>query len=368
LKAWPILGITIIQALLLLAHWVIYQTLIAFCGIPGPAAGHFLRTSLWVLTFSFVIGAMLAFRFNNLPVRLIYRIGAVWLGFLSFLFWAACLCWIVWLGMRLLGISPTPVYFRTLFALAVVAGIYGLLNARSIRVSRFTVKLENLPESWRGRTALLFSDLHLGHINGVRFSRRIEALAASLRPDIVFVPGDLFDGTKVDPDAVIAPFRDLAPPFGVYFSVGNHEEFGNSAIYSAAITRAGIHVLSNEKVVVDGLQIAGVPYHDTTYPLRMKAILDGLRLDPSRASILLNHVPNRLPIVEQAGISLQLSGHTHGGQFFPYTWFTHRIFGKFTRGLHSFGALQVCTSYGAGTWGPPMRLGTRPEVILLTFA
>jgi len=71
--------------------------------------------------------------------------------------------------------------------------------------------------------------------------------------------------------------------------------------------------------------------------------------------------------VEEAGISLQLSGHTHGGQFIPFTWLTRRVFGKFTYGLNSFGALQIYTSYGAGTWGPPMRVGTSPEVVLLTF-
>jgi predicted MPP superfamily phosphohydrolase len=84
-------------------------------------------------------------------------------------------------------------------------------------------------------------------------------------------------------------------------------------------------------------------------------------------SILLNHVPSRLPIVERAGISLQLSGHTHGGQFAPFNWLTRRIFGKFTHGLHRFGALQVYTSTGAGTWGPPMRVGPAPEIVLLTF-
>jgi hypothetical protein len=111
----------------------------------------------------------------------------------------------------------------------------------------------------------------------------------------------------------------------------------------------------------------GVPYHDTTYPMRLRTNLHGLGIDKSTASILLNHVPNRLPIVEEAGVSLQLSGHTHGGQFVPFTWLTQRVFGKFTHGLHAFGSLQVLTSYGAGTWGPPMRVGTKPEVVLLRF-
>jgi predicted MPP superfamily phosphohydrolase len=104
----------------------------------------------------------------------------------------------------------------------------------------------------------------------------------------------------------------------------------------------------------------------------MKAALSGMRPNGSESErtqpgILLNHAPARLPIVEQAGFSLQVSGHTHGGQFLPYTWITRRIYGRFTRGLHRFGSLQVYTSTGAGTWGPPMRVGTRPEIVLLEF-
>jgi uncharacterized protein len=90
-------------------------------------------------------------------------------------------------------------------------------------------------------------------------------------------------------------------------------------------------------------------------------------LDRTRPAILLNHAPTRLPIVEQAGFSLQLSGHTHGGQVPPYTWITQSIYGRFTYGMNRFGALQVYTSTGAGTWGPPLRVGPPPEIVYLTF-
>lgn len=133
------------------------------------------------------------------------------------------------------------------------------------------------------------------------------------------------------------------------------------------MTRAGIRVLANEAVNVDGVQIAGVLYQDSTHIIRMKAFLDGLNLDRTQPSILLNHAPTRLPIVEQVGVSLQLSGHTHGGQFIPFTWLTRRIFGPFTSGLHRFGALQVYTSTGAGTWGPPIRVGSAAELVVFTF-
>jgi len=105
----------------------------------------------------------------------------------------------------------------------------------------------------------------------------------------------------------------------------------------------------------------------SNYPMRLRHILTGFHLENGAASVLLQHVPTRLPIVEQAGVGLQLSGHTHGGQVFPFSWITRRAFGKFTYGLQRFGALQVITSSGAGTWGPPMRVGTHPEVVLITF-
>jgi predicted MPP superfamily phosphohydrolase len=372
LKAWPVLGIFFIACILFLAHWMIYWTLIVFWGDFGSAATLVLKSALLLLAFSFVAAALLSFHYSNPLVIALYKIASVWLGFLSFFFLAACLCWLVWFALLLSRLGPTPAQYRpmiacVLFTLALAFGIYGLINAFLVRVRRIPIHLSKLPPSWRGRTALLISDLHLGHINGIRFSRRIAALAARVQPDIIFIPGDFFDGVKVDPDHLAAPFKHLSPPLGMYFATGNHDEFGDTGHYIAALTHAGIRVLGNEKIIVDRLQILGVPYHATTFPMRLRATLQGLCLDPASASILISHVPNRLPIVEEAGISLQLSGHTHGGQFFPFTWLTRRVFGKFTHGLNSFGSLQVYTSYGAGTWGPPMRVGTSPEIVLLQF-
>jgi predicted MPP superfamily phosphohydrolase len=372
LKAWPVLGIVFIQSVLLSAHWFLYYTWIAFGGDPGLVTGLVLRTALLVLGFSFVVATLLGFYFSGLLVTTIYRIAAVWLGFLNYLFFGACLTWVTWWVLELSRLDANaerhrPIIGWIFLGLSIAVGIYGLLNARRVRIRRISICLPTLPPSWRGRTALVASDFHFGHFNGFGFSRRIAALAARLEPDVIFLPGDFFDGVKVEPDRLAAPFKGVSAPFGIYFSTGNHDEFGDSARYLAAISRAGIRVLSNEKVVVDGLQILGVPYHETTYPMRLRATLEDLRIDRATASILLSHVPNRLPIVEEAGISLQLSGHTHGGQLFPFTWLTQRVFGKFTYGLNSFGNLQVYTSYGAGTWGPPMRVGTRSELVLLQF-
>jgi hypothetical protein len=372
LKAWPILAIAVIQAILLLAHWFLFHTLAAFFPQAGPAVLLALHEALYLAAFSFIVAALFSFRSSSLPATLFYKLAATWLGFLNYFFLAACLAWPLWYALRFSGLHADPAQARptiaaALFSLAFAAGVYALLNARLIRIRRISLALPGLPPSWRGRTALIASDLHLGPVNGLGFSRRIAALAAGLRPDVVFLPGDFFDGAKVDAVRLAAPFARLSPPFGLYFATGNHDEFGHVAEFASALTAAGIRVLSNEKVEIDGLQILGIPYHDTTNLLRFRAILHSLDLDPARASILLNHSPSRLPLVAEARVSLQISGHTHGGQLFPFTWLTRLVFGSFTHGLHAFAGLQVCTSTGCGTWGPPMRLAASPEIVLLTF-
>jgi uncharacterized protein len=370
LKAWPLIGLCVVQLILFLAHWFLYTTWSVFWPWLSAAGHRDLRIALFILAFTFVPAALLSFRSSNPLLRLFYNASVIWLGFLNFIFLAAVASWPVWFIVRLAGVNTpgTRLWINaSLTAIAALAAIYGLINARRIRIRRHSVSLPNLPESWRGRRAVLLSDLHLGNVNGIRFARRMTRMTARLAPDIVFLPGDLFDGVHADLDRLLSPLRELQPPLGVYFCTGNHEEFGDSRHYTEPIARAGIRVLQNEKVLVDGVHIAGVSYRDSMQPIRLRSLLDGMSLNGGHPAILLNHVPSRLPIVERAGVSLQLSGHTHGGQLFPFSWITQRVFGKYTYGLNRFGGLQVYTSYGAGTWGPPMRVGTYPEIVALEF-
>ena len=357
-----------VQSVLFLAHWFVYRTWTVFRADSHPLGITTLQVALVLLSVSFVAASLLAYRYSNFFVRLFYRIAATWLGFFNFFFLAACLCWTIYLSARMFGLDlGRPIIAETMFGVAALISAYGLVNASWVRVKKITVKLPNLPISWRGRVAALVSDVHLGHVNGFRFMRRIVAMLRRLQPDVVFITGDLYDGTKIDPDKSASPWKELSTKFGAYFVTGNHEEFSDPTKYLDGVRASGIQVLENEKVIVDGLQIAGVHHSDSANPDRFRAILKDADLDRSRASILLSHAPHALPIAEEAGISLQLSGHTHGGQIFPFTWFTKRIFGKYTFGLERFGDLMVYTSSGAGTWGPPMRIGTRPEIILIQF-
>jgi uncharacterized protein len=357
-----------IQSVLFLAHWFVYRTWTVFLADSHPLRITTLQVALVLLSVSFVAASLLAYRYSNFFVRLFYRIAATWLGFFNFFFLAACLCWTIYLSARVFGIDlGRPIIAETMFGTAALISVYGLVNANWVRVKKITVKLPNLPISWRGRVAALVSDVHLGHVNGFRFMRRIVAMLRRLQPDVVFITGDLYDGTKIDPDKSASPWKELSTKFGAYFVTGNHEEFSDPTKYLDGVGASGIQVLENEKVIVDGLQIAGVHHSDSANPDRFRAILKHADLDRSRASILLSHAPHALPIAEEAGISLQLSGHTHGGQIFPFTWFTERIFGKYTYGLERFDELMVYTSSGAGTWGPPMRVGAQPEIVLIQF-
>jgi predicted MPP superfamily phosphohydrolase len=368
LRARVVRFVVIVEAILLLAHLFVYETWIAFWGGPTGRALIVVRVTLALLSVSFVAATLLAHRYFNAPVRAFYRLASVWLGALNFLFLAASLCWITYSVVWLVRL---PVSRHTLalswFGLAILASLYGIANAASVRIRRVSVKLPGLPASWRGRVAALVTDTHLGHIKGRRFVARLVNMLRQLKADVVFISGDMFDGTKVDPQRLVAPWKQLSPQFGSYFVTGNHEEFSDPTKYLEAIEGSGIHVLHNEKVNLDGLQVVGVPYSQAANALQFQSILEGAELDRDRASVLLTHVPHALPMVEQQGISLQLSGHTHGGQMFPFTWFTSRIFGEYTYGLKKFGELFVYTSSGAGTWGPPMRVCTQPEIVLISF-
>jgi predicted MPP superfamily phosphohydrolase len=355
--------VTVVLAILLAANWLVCATWNYFSGITTVPAWEFIS---YGLTLMFVAATFLGLRYSNFAVRLAYRISVLWLGVLNYTFFAAFATWIFSGAAALLRFHLEPkAIAETFFGAAMVVGVCGLMNANWLRVTRVTVNLPNLPAAWQGRNVALVTDLHLGKVRGPAFARRVVAKLQELQPDAVFISGDLFDGPEANPDALIEPLKKLSAPFGVFYVTGNHEEFSDRAKFIDAVQRAGIRVLNNEKVDVDGLQIVGVHDGETSDPQQFRALLRQAELDGSRASILLAHRPSNLAIPEEEGISLQVSGHTHGGQIWPWTWMAARVHGPFNYGLHRLGKLQVCTSSGAGTWGVPMRVGTKSEIVLI---
>ena len=360
--------IVILQSVLFLTHLLLYESWTFSSTGSGSHRALWIKLALGLLSVSFIAASLLAYRYTNAALRAFYRAAAVWLGLLTFLFLAAISSWIILGVARLAGLDVN--FHRTvelLYGAAVVVGLYGVFNASWTRITRTTVLLANLPAAWRGRRAALISDLHLGHVRNGSFLRRMVAKILKEEPDAIFIAGDLYDGTAIDAGQAAQPLNKLIAPHGVYFVAGNHEQFGDDSKYLQAIASAGVRVLSNEKVEVDGLQIIGVPYRNATQDGELASVLHGVRLDRERASILLTHAPDRPDIAEAAGISLQLSGHTHLGQFIPWSWMARRIYRQFVYGLSRIGKMQVFTSSGAGTWGPPLRFGSNPEIVILEF-
>jgi predicted MPP superfamily phosphohydrolase len=360
--------IAVIQTILFAAHFFIYETWAISLADSGRAPAFWLKVVAGLLSVSFLAASLLAFRYTNPLLRAFYRVAAVWLGLLSFLFFGAAFSWIVF-GIAKLAELHLEFHrlIEAFFGAALVVGFYAVFNAHWTRVQRITVKLANLPDAWRGRTAALVSDLHLGHVRNGNFLRRIVAKLMNEKPDVIFVAGDLYDGTAIDAAKAAEPLRGLTAPHGTYFVAGNHEQFGDDSKYLKGVAAAGVRVMSNEKVEIDGLQIIGVPFLHATHDAHLTSVLKEIGVDQERASILLTHAPDRPHIAEAAGISLQLSGHTHVGQFYPWSWMARRVYRQFVYGLSRIGRMQIYTSSGVGTWGPPLRLGSNPEIVMLQF-
>jgi predicted MPP superfamily phosphohydrolase len=351
----------------------VFETVNYFWG--RPRIPHLLEFFILV-SISFVPASLLVWRYTHFFAWAFYRLAAIWLGCLSCFFWASILCWMAYGIVQVFGLfaSPPPHvgdYGRGLliafFGLAALASFAAFINASWIRVTRIRVKLPGLPEGWKKRTAVLASDLHLGPVRGFCFARRVATLVGKLKPDVVFLTGDFYDGTAVDAARMANAWKDFPAKDGVFYVTGNHEEFSDRTKFLRAIEGAGIRVLRNEKVLLDGIQIVGVLYGEGSERKSLRETLQRIKVDRARPSILLSHVPQYFDVAEQAGISLQLSGHTHKGQMLPWSWIARRVHGKFVYGLNRFKEMLVYTSSGAGTWGPPMRLGTRSEIVLLTF-
>jgi len=352
----------IFAAILLSATWFSAVTWSSFYGTEN------LYSVLvpMLIVGSFVPLMFLSFHSRHPALRVLSILSSAALGFLNFALFAALACWLVLALTKLTGLPlDTRLLVVALFSGSVFVTIYGLLNASWLRVTRATVRMPNLPVAWQGRDIALVSDVHIGSIRSMAFVRRIVTRLHQLEPAAVFICGDMFDGPEANPDRVVQPWGELKVPEGAYFVSGNHDEFSERAPAMAALERVGLRVLHNEKLCVDGMQILGVHDGETRNSRLFAQILHGMEISPSMPSILLVHQPDNLGISEQAGISLQLSGHTHGGQFWPWNHIVSRIYGRFAYGLSRKGKMQVFTSSGAGTWGPPMRVGTRSEIVLL---
>jgi hypothetical protein len=237
-----------------------------------------------------------------------------------------------------------------------------------VAIRKVRLALPRLPDSMRGTTIVQLTDLHVGPTLRREFVERVVAQVNALEPDVVAITGDLVDGSVSRLRELVAPIAGLRARYGVYFVTGNHEYYSDAVAWCDELTRLGIRVLRNERVSIgngsDAFELAGVDdYHADRFGHGHGADLPRALagVDTSRAVVLLAHQPLAVHEAAERAVGLVLSGHTHGGQIWPWHVFV-RLQQPVVRGLHRFGDTQIYVSSGTGYWGPPMRLGAPSEI------
>lgn len=247
---------------------------------------------------------------------------------------------------------------------------YGIVAAADPTITRMTHTSADLPQSFDGTTVALVTDLHAGIVHGEGFARDVVERVNASKPDIVVLSGDVVDAPFDRHRSEIAPLADLEAPLGVFAVTGNHEMYtGSTAEWIAEWKRLGITVLANDSQVVtrDGqsISVAGVHDHEGTGTFAP---------DPDRAlagtadafTLYVAHQPLMAQESGDRGVDLQLSGHTHGGQVWPFELLVP-LQQPMVEGFAVINGVPVITSRGAGTWGPPVRVAAAPEIPLITF-
>lgn len=305
--------------------------------------------------------------------------GFLALGFFAWLFVLTIvrdLLLAITFGLRSAGATlalPPQASAITVVGVAFAAVLLGLYNSRRVaRVARVDVALPNLPPDLHGFTIAQLSDVHVGPTIKRSYLQRIVDRTNSLNADTIVLTGDLIDGSVEDLKEHVAPFAQLKAPHGVFGITGNHEYYSGAAAWVQAFTQLGLTMLMNQhqvlshgsaKLIMAGVTDYGAAAFDNSQASDPVAALRGAPADAA-VRILLAHQPRSAPAAAAAGFDLQLSGHTHGGQIWPWNYFVP-LQQPFVTGLHRQGKMMVYVSRGTGYWGPPMRIGAPSEITLI---
>ena len=259
-------------------------------------------------------------------------------------------------------------------AVPLITAVGFFMARRTAPVKRVTIRVPGLAAPLEGFTIAQISDVHVGPTIKRPFVERIVARVNALAPDLVAITGDLVDGPVRQLARHTEPLANLASRHGTYFVTGNHEYYSGAHGWIRELQRLGARVLLNEHVVLDhdgaAVTVAGVTdysahHFDPAHRSDPKRAVEGAPSDALK--VLLAHQPRSAAAAADAGYHLQLSGHTHGGQFWPWNLFV-RLQQPFTAGLHKLGKMWVYINRGTGYWGPPMRFGIPSEITLIRFA
>jgi uncharacterized protein len=380
-------------------HAYLWLRLVRDPGLPEPWR-RLLSVMLALLALGVPAGLMMSRFARGWVARAAPMAAATWLGIAFILFCSVAAFDLVRVAGEGLGFildwirtrpdPPADPARRLLLArgvaggAAVAAGGLSALAARTAlgpaEIHEVSIALERLPAALSGLTIAQISDLHVGPTIREKHVRRVVEQTNALRPDLIAITGDLVDGSVAELGAAVSELARLRARYGVVFVTGNHEYYSGAGPWLDELRRLGVRVLENELVRVGdagaSIDLAGVDdwHHAVTeYPGGYAATLGGTLAgrDPDRSLVLLQHQPRDVDAAVRAGVELQLSGHTHGGQIFPFNFLVSLAY-PYVAGLyrHLAGEArgQIFVSRGTGFWGPPMRLGSPPEIakIVLT--
>lgn len=246
---------------------------------------------------------------------------------------------------------------------------YGSYRFRQLTTKHVKVPLAKLPRAAHGYRIAVVSDIHLSAILGASHSRRIVDAINRTQPDLITVVGDMVDAEVTDLRSAAAPLAELSAPDGAYFVTGNHEYYVDTLQWVEHVRELGMIPLENARVELPFFDLAGVndvQGEGTVHggPDFEAALGDR---DRQRASVLMAHQPVLIHDAVDAGVDLQLSGHTHGGQLWPVTYLAD-LANPTLAGLERYGDTQLYVSRGAGAWGPPVRVGADPDITVIELA
>jgi predicted MPP superfamily phosphohydrolase len=348
-RRWFLIALAILTA----AHLYIWWRLV----LPLPSPWWQVGTGLIILGFpSFPLTQRIARGRPRESAQRWLLAGYLWFGFAIYFFLGA-------VGAHVAvacGADPrTAALIGGGTAFAVV--VLGLLHvARGPLVRRVRVKLAKLPRPY---TIVQLTDVHIGPMIGREFAEQMVRRVNAVKPDLIVITGDLVDGHLAELRPHIEPLRNLRAKDGVYCVTGNHEYYWDAEAWMLHIKSLGIQVLRNEHVVVGGaIVLAGAD--DSSRAEDIPQAVAGR--DPSLPLVLLAHHPRSITRAVKAGVDLQLSGHTHGGQLLPWGYLA-RLFDPKVAGLKRFGSTWLYVSQGTGFWGPPLRVGTSCEISAITL-
>ncbi|MDB5765129.1 MAG: metallophosphoesterase [Herminiimonas sp.] len=371
----PSRALVVITALLALLHAYIGWRILP--ALPVAPSVRLLGALLLVLSFVLVPAGLLSRSIKRQPLsdRLAWA-GLLAMGMFSSLLVLTLARDAVLLAAVLLGVHGAALSGWTALAVPLLAGLVtliGFINARRVaRVVDVDVPIAGLPDALHGFTIAQISDIHVGPTIKRGYLDAIVNAVNALGADLIAVTGDLVDGSVSRLAPHTAPLAKLTARHGAYFVTGNHEYYSNAHAWIAEVRRLGLTVLMNEHVVLThrgaALLVAGVTdysahHFDQSHRSDPLAALAGAPRHVA-VKLLLAHQPRSAEAAADAGFDLQLSGHTHGGQFFPWNLFVP-LQQPYTSGLNRLRNLWIYTSRGTGYWGPPKRFGAPSEITRL---